>query len=364
MLAAAAVGCVLCAQSIERDGPDWVETVSGSVAVGGLSRVRVEARGLVLVQGGEGSQVTFVARSRVRAATREDARRVLDLIRPQARGSAGAILVMVPRHDLPIVTELEVRVPRALRAVDVATQIGDVILRDLPVEADVLTGGGRVDADRMSGRLTARTTSGAIRLGQLSGLVRAITGGGHIHAGQVGPDSRLETRAGEIFIDHAVADVFASTGAGNVQVMRAGGSVEAHTVGGMIRVREAGGIVSADNGGGITQVGSARGVRCESASGAIFASLFAGRPAASSILESGSGDITVMLPSNLSVTVQAVSDLGRMGGRMGGIVTEFPEIRAHQSGGRTVATGALNGGGPALKVAAARGVVYLKRQKP
>ena len=378
------LAATLEAQTLVRDGLDWVETQTGFASTGGMTRLRVEARGLVVVQGGGGNQIAYRVRNRVRAVTQEDARRVLELVRPQVRGSAGAMVVSVPIRDLPVTTELEVRVPTGMRIADIVNERGEVILRDLPLDVDVVTGGGRVDADRLAGRLGARTGGGEIRLGHIGGAVRAISGGGTIHARHIGANSRLETRAGEIFIDQAVEDVYASTGAGNVQVMRAGGSVDAYTVGGLIRVVEAGGTVTADNGGGVTQVGSARGVRCESTSGAIrlsgvagelmattglgsiFAELLAGRAMLNSILETGGGDITVTIPSNLSVTVQAISESGRMGG----IITEFPEIRLqnpHQdqrgSGGRAVATGALNGGGPLLKVAAARGAVYLKRRR-
>lgn len=378
MLALVAAGAG-CAQTVERDGLDWVATHTGVASTSGMSRLRVEARGLVVVRGGDGNQISYRVRNRVRAVSQDDARRVFELVRPQVRGSGGTVVVAVPIRDLPVVTELEVRVPTGVRLAEVANELGDVILRDLPADVDVLTGAGRVDADHLAGRLSARTGGGEIRLGHIGGTVRAMTGAGAIQARHVGANSRLETRAGEIFIDQAAADVYASTGAGNVQVIRAGGSVDAYTVGGLIRVMEAGGTVTADNGGGITRVGSARGVRCESTRGAIrlagvtgelmattglgniFAELLAGHAILNSILETGGGDITVTIPSNLSVTVRAISESGRMGS----IVTEFPEIRLQRSGsgGHAVATGALNGGGPVLKVAAARGVVYLRRAR-
>ena len=114
-----------------------------------------------------------------------------------------------------------------------------------------------------------------------------------------------------------------STGGGGVQVVRAGDAVLASTGGGAIDVGQARGMVTARNSGGRVQVGSAAGVHCESASGgirlqnvsgsfqvstavgSILASLLAGRPLADSFLTTGSGDITVTIPSNLGVTIRA-----------------------------------------------------------
>jgi hypothetical protein len=49
------------------------------------------------------------------------------------------------------------------------------------------------------------------------------------------------------------------------------------------------------------------------------------------------------------------------------IVSDFPEIRvrptASAQGGAITAEGALNGGGPLLRITANSGVVYLRRQR-
>ena len=133
------------------------------------------------------------------------------------------------------------------------------------------------------------------------------------------------------------------------------------------------------SGGGI-QVSAARGVRCESvgggirlidvsgelkvstAIGSILAQLL--RTIENSYLSTGSGDITVLIPSNMAVTVQAHNDSP---GRFGRIISEFPEVHvqtgAASSGGRIVAAGAINGGGPLLTIAAADGTIFLRRHK-
>jgi hypothetical protein len=83
-----------------------------------------------------------------------------------------------------------------------------------------------------------------------------------------------------------------------------------------------------------------------------------------SYISTGSGDITILIPSNLAVTVRAQN---HSMGRVGRIVSEFPEVRVQSAStsvpGRMVAAGAINGGGPLLTIAASDGTIFLRRQK-
>ncbi len=83
---------------------------------------------------------------------------------------------------------------------------------------------------------------------------------------------------------------------------------------------------------------------------------------ADSILSTNAGDITVLIPSNLALTVQATNESGGSGR----IISDFPQFRP-QAGGLPgaplVAEGALNGGGPLLRVNVMGGTIYLHRSK-
>jgi DUF4097 and DUF4098 domain-containing protein YvlB len=189
----------------------------------------------------------------------------------------------------------------------------------------------------------------------------------------------LETAGGEIFVDEA-ADTLRLSTAGNIRVRQAARNVTAQSADGLIEVLRAGGMVTARSASGGIVVGRARGVRCEAASGAIrllgvsgsvrastasgpvYAEIAAGQPIENSSLASGRGDITVLMPSNLAVTVKALNETP---GRIGRILSEFPEIRPFSAGAGFVdpvlASGSLNGGGPGLLVSASDGVIFLKR---
>src|SRR5436305_1074385 len=116
--------------------------------------------------------------------------------------------------------------------------------------------------------------------------------------------------------------VNARTGGGGVRIGTGRGPVTAISGGGEIVVEKSGGVVTLRNMAGPVNVGSAAGVRCDSGSGGIRLTNIAGpmRVATSmgsisasllgsrisdSYLATGNGDITVLIPSNVGVTIQA-----------------------------------------------------------
>jgi hypothetical protein len=127
---------------------------------------------------------------------------------------------------------------------------------------------------------------------------------------------------------------------------------------------------------GLIDVGSAAGVHCESGAGSvklgrisggmrvstamgnIVASLLRGEPA-DSYLATGNGDITVVIPSNLGVTIQAEN---AMADSLRRILSEFPQIQSRRLGTRVVAQGRVNGGGPVLRISSVDGMIFIKRQ--
>jgi hypothetical protein len=209
--------------------------------------------------------------------------------------------------------------------------------------------------------------------------VKCYSGGGNIKVDSAGGESWFETAGGEVYVGEVLGPIHVSTGAGNIRIVRSTAAVFARTAGGVIEVDQSTGVVSAQNSGGAIQVNSAKGVRCESDSGAIrlrnvdgplravtaagniIAELLAGRPLEDSMLSTNAGDITVYIPSNLAMTVMARNESGGAGR----IVSDFPEIRVRQGAAIVplLAEGAINGGGPVLRLVARAGTIYVRREK-
>jgi hypothetical protein len=376
----------LLAQSdsnITREGADWVQTSTGSIPVCQGCRIRVDTEGNIVVKGQtDGEGVRFSLRKRVRANSAREAALLLHAFDIRAIGHADLItlrLVIPPSRAQG--AELSLTVPRSLRQAIIASRGGDVTASDLNGEFDAETVAGRIELDRLGSNAVIKTGGGEIRLGRIAGGVRCYSGGGGIQAESCGRESWFETAGGDIQVKEALGPLHAATAGGNIHVDRSVGAVYAHTNGGVIDVRQALGLVTADTTGGAIQIGAARGVRCESnagairlrnlgsgplrastAMGSILAELLSGARIEDSLLSTNAGDITVLLSSNIPITVQASNETAGNGRR---IVSDFPEIRIRNAGAAIplVAEGMLNGGGPVLRIFASGGTIYLRRQK-
>ena len=382
----AAIAAAQNDSAITRDGAYWVRTIRGSIEIASGERLRVETTGNMTLRGGTGEQGSYTFTVRVRATDAREAETLLNRVTVKTGTEGGwAYLMVAPPRLVSSGIELTVTAPRALRQVWAQTHGGNVQASDWDGDFEARSAGGRIAVDRIRGRGDLRTAGGDIEVGAVNGTLRCSSGGGVIRVQNAGAEAWLETAGGEIFVHQADGPVQASTGGGNIRIERAGSSVVARTAGGLIQVQQADGPVTAESSGGAIQVNSANGVRCESAGGAIrlrnvagavhaFAnsgSILAelgrdasGKAMEDSILSTNAGDITVFIPSNLRLTVQAINETGGGSGR---INSDFPDIHPRTGGfpgaGPLVAEGALNGGGPMLRVNVVGGTIYLRRAK-
>jgi hypothetical protein len=360
----------------------WTRTIQGQISASGMERLRVETTGDVQVRGGGDQQVRYALKLRVKASDAREAETLLRgfIVRTGTEGGLAYIKVSPSRQSSGGL-ELTVTGPRALRDVFVETHGGNVQASDWDGGLEARSGGGRIAVDGIRGHSELRTGGGDIQVGSVSGPLRCSSGGGEIRVDNAGSTADLETGGGEIVLRQAGGPVHAATGGGNIRVDRAASTVFARTAGGLIQVGQAVGAVTAETSGGAIQVDAANGVRCESAGGAIrlrnvagalhasansgniLAQLVAGQPFADSLLSTNAGDITVFIPSNLALTIQATNETGGAGR----IISDFAQVRPQTGGqsgvGPAVAQGALNGGGPVLRVNATGGTIYLRREK-
>ncbi len=369
--------------AIQREGRDWVRTVTGSIAVGSAERFRLNTVGNVAVRGESGDGATYTLKTRVRARDARAAEALFRQFEVRSRNQGGWLYLSVtPSRRLTEAPELSVSLPRTLRQVWIETRGGNVRASDLDGELEARSTGGRIDVDGIRNRCEIRTGGGDIQVGSVTGPLRCYSGGGVIRVQNAGAEAWFETAGGEIFVRQAGGPVHAATAGGNIRVERSLGAVFARTAGGLIQVQQADGVVTAESSGGAIQVNAANGVRCDSAGGAIrlrnvagalrastsagsiMAELAKGTHIEDSTLSTNAGDITVFISSNVPMTVAARNESG---GAMGRIISDFPEIRVQpvRSAGSSpvVAEGALNGGGPLLRINVNGGTIYLRRQK-
>ncbi len=257
---------------------------------------------------------------------------------PVTSGRQGSTAILQVAYG-PFATNLEITVPRGLESLSVETLGGDVDVSDLSGAVVAEASGGKINVGHIGGNIDVRAAGGAIVLGVIGGNARCLSGGGAISAMEIHGDSLLETGGGDIHLRKAGGAVRASTAGGRIEVVEAKGTVQAHTFGGSI------------------EIGSAKGVHCESASGSIVAQFLPG--ILDSFLSTGSGDITVWIPSNLRVSIRAQNEGS---GNVGTVISEFPGLRVMPAGAAVMADLLINGGGPIVQLAGNGGRIYIKKR--
>jgi hypothetical protein len=376
---------LVCAQDssyqLTREGPYYVHTMTAPVNGRVPAQLQVITHGNVVLRGVKSEQIVYKLIQRVRARSEAEARHLLS-------GAVSATtppllsmvtLTVIAPAGTQVTNDFEVSVPRQVLKSIVMTQGGSVEAYDLDGSTSIVATLG-IRCDRVHGNLDGRTGGGEIRLGKIGGSVQCRSGGGSIFIDNVGGSAHCETAGGEIVVREAGGPLLLTNVSGNIEVDHAASTVEAHTGEGVIEVNQAGGEVIADTRGGSIQIGSARGARCESAAGAIriknasgplnvqtmigsiLAELIAGARPEDSLLSASAGDVTVLIPSRLALSVMARNDSGANPR----IQSDFPEVRTRTLGFSQppmLAEGQLNGGGPVLRINVGTGIIYLKKLK-
>ncbi len=373
------------AQSTEwtRDGQWWVQTDSGSAPSAPV--VKLSTHGAVVIRSGPGDQIQYKLIKRIRTRERKNAEPGIGstVINISTRGRVET-LVVAPAVRPNVVTQLEVTLPRGVSALLVDTQLGDVEAYDLDCNVHADTTAGQIHCDRIRGFVEANTGGGEIHIGKIGGAVRCVSAAGSIFVDSAGGEAKCQTAGGEIQVREGAGPMSLSTEGGNIQVDRAGSTVEAHTGQGVIEISQAAGMVLADTRGGSIQVGSAHGAKCQSAAGtirvktmsgplnlqtamgSILAELLSGARIEDASLIAGSGDITVLIPSNLALSLVARNDTG--GNPR--IVSDFSELRPKafpkafpMPRPQLVYEGSINGGGPLMTINTGSGIIYVRKLK-
>jgi DUF4097 and DUF4098 domain-containing protein YvlB len=373
------MGSVAQEVQMVREGAYWVRTETGPVGSAPMRVLKVSTRGHVIVRGGQSEQAFYKLVERVKARTAEEAHLLFgsSITKLSVSNGMTALMVAALAHE-SVMTQLEINVPRRLPGVILDVRPGDVEVYDLDGNLRVETSAGLIHGDRIRGSVDSKTGGGEIRMGKIGGPVRCISEGGSIFVENAGAEAFCQTAGGEIQIHEASGRLTLATEGGNIQVDRAAGTVEAHTGEGVIEVFQAGGLVMADTRGGSIQIGSAQGAKCQSAAGAIrvktgsgplrvqtamgsiLAELLAGARVEDASLVAGSGDITVLIPSNLALSVLARNDTGGNAR----IISDFAELHAKAAMHRPlVFEGSINGGGPLLTLDTSGGIIYVRKLK-
>jgi DUF4097 and DUF4098 domain-containing protein YvlB len=309
---------------------------------------------------------------KVLARSEGEARRLMLRANVTVDNEGGTVVLTAPGGAA--LSTVTMKAPRLSR-VEITTSDGAVDVKGIDGPVDVKSRAGALSADRIQGDCSLATGGGVISVGEIGGDLRCSTGAGHITVQAVKGQAAIQTQGGDISAIRVGGPVEAKTRGGGVHIVSAGGAVTAASGGGEIVVEKAAGVVSAQNMAGPVRVGGAAGVHCvctgavqlnnisgslsvATAMGSIFANLLNSK-LADSVLSTGNGDITVMIPSNLRVTIRAANGMADSIRR---IVSDFPGVPVRRLGTRVVAEGSVNGGGPLLQINGSGGTIFLRHE--
>ncbi len=375
--------CVAQQSSVQKEGGNWINVVSGSLS--GVRNLRIKVQlGAVRVQGGSSQGITYVIRNRSYEGAEDKARQQFESykINSYVKGDTAWIVAeWGGRRPHKFSSDVTVSVPRGIDLVKIETEGGEIVTTGISGRLEAESGGGTIHLDDIGGVVSAETGGGAVDVGNVGADLTVRTGGGSIHIGSAKgkvvaesgggslvllsglQGASLETGGGSIRVQKCSGQVKASTGGGGIELGEIGGGAEMETGGGSIRLASASGPVKAETGGGSIQLDGVPSARVETGAGSVIAKFISSSAARSdSTLETGVGDITVYLAANLNITVRASIEAAN--GHH--IQSDFPEIKVSSEGGQygpklVSAEGILNSGGPVLKVRTTMGNIYIRR---
>jgi DUF4097 and DUF4098 domain-containing protein YvlB len=369
---------------ITREGGTWGQEITGSLAAVKNLRIKVDM-GSVKVHGGEQQGINYVVHTHFGNSSEQDARRQFEQYKVTAYVKGDTAWIVGDwqggRHPRHFSGEFSVMVPREMALVKLETDGGNVEamgvggrveaesgggsmkLDDIGGGVNAETGGGSIDVGTVGGDLGLHTGGGSIMVRRANGKVVAETGGGGVTIQSGAQGATIETGGGSIEVRQCNGKVKVSTGGGSVDLSDVGGPAEIETGGGSIKLTSAKGHVHAETGGGGIELYGVPSASAETSAGGIIVKLVnTGAERSDSDLETGSGDVTVYLASDVAINVRASVDMGS-GHR---ITSDFSDIRIASEGDKwgpktLTAEGSLNGGGPMLKVRTSSGDICFKR---
>jgi len=370
---------------VQREGSSWVEMVTGSLPASRNLRLSAET-GSIEVHGGDQQNISYVIRKRSFTESESAARREFGSYRITAKQTGDTAIIegeWEGANPRKFTADYSIQVPRTLAFAKLETQGGTLTVRDVSSRVEASTGGGSVSLDRIGGSIKAESGGGSISVGTANSDLRLETGGGSIQVASAKGRIEAETGGGTIQIVNGLQGAVLSTGGGSIEVKRCQGRVKVSTGGGGIDIGEVNGPVEIETGGGGIRLAGAKGpVRAETAGGGIelynlaqgaraetggggMTAQFVTGPAgfAESVLETPTGDITVYLAPDLKLNVSASIDVANGHN----IHSDFPGIRVRSEGNEygpreVSAQGALNGGGPTLKVHTTTGDIWFRKK--
>lgn len=202
-------------------------TVEKSFPVTAAGTLHVETQGgEIRVSPSNDSVVRITAKQRIQANSEAEADEVLKKLELtfEQNGNDVRVISKYERQPAgfrrgswpPVNVDIIVTVP-ATFATELHTSGGGITVGDLAGKAELRTSGGGIKLGKMGGQVDARTSGGSITLAEAGGAVELKTSGGNISVGRVNGPAELSTSGGGIQIDSVASVLRAHTSGGSIR---------------------------------------------------------------------------------------------------------------------------------------------------
>lgn len=236
-------------------------------------------------------------------------------------------------HHPNLDVEYDITLPRHFE-VQAGTAGGNMTVSGIHGTVDASTSGGNVDVSGIQGGVRAVTSGGDVKVSDIQGNIHTETSGGDINASSIQGSADIKTSGGRIICDEITGDVNGHTSGGDIRATQCKGRFSMNTSGGTITIE------------GFTGPGVHAGT-----SGGSVSVNFASAPTEDSELKTSGGNVTVELPENAALQLE-----GRTFG--GSAQSDFP-VKINVEDGTL--SGAINGGGPVLRLETSAGNVEVRK---
>ncbi len=285
-------------------------------------------------------------------------------------------------------TDFEITVPSEYN-LSLNSSGGDIkVLGNIKGEIDANTAGGDIQLKDVNGEIQASTAGGDVKCGNIKGNVKLSSSGGDIVVGKVEGECIVSTGGGDVSVDNVEKTLTVSTGGGNVTSSNVGNDVKITTGGGDVSVNNISGTTVVTTGGGNvtgtkidkggTVTTGAGDVVLKNLSGEIIVTSGAGNIITEFVsvgnkeskIITGYGDLTVYIPENARVTIEATIKFAEGNtwtidkkGISELIKSEFKSSTEDKRKGEYHAVYNVNGGGTNIYLETSIGLIEIKKLK-
>jgi hypothetical protein len=206
--------------------------VEKSFTVSGTGTLRVETNGgEIRVTPSNDSMVKITAHQRIKASSEAEADELLKKLE---------LTMQQNGNDVSVVSKYERQPPGFRWGSWPPVHVDFTISLPAAFATDLRTSGGPISVGDLNGKVFARTSGGGIKLGKIGAEVNAHTSGGNVSLDQAAGPVDLNTSGGNITVGPVAGRADLSTSGGSIKIDSVVGALKANTSGGSIRATIAG----------------------------------------------------------------------------------------------------------------------------